>query len=109
MELYDNAASPYAFKVRAVLYEKGLAIEHQWRHRPATRTELVAAGDTDRREHRVAEPAQPLDVPAHGAHRHAEAGGELRTGPVRAALEQRQELEQAAGRARGSVVHAGTF
>jgi len=28
MKLYDNAGSPYAFKVRGVLYEKGLAVEH---------------------------------------------------------------------------------
>lgn len=28
MRLYDNAGSPYAFKVRGVLYEKGLAVEH---------------------------------------------------------------------------------
>ena len=28
MKLYDNAGSPYAFKVRGVLYEKGLTVEH---------------------------------------------------------------------------------
>jgi glutathione S-transferase len=28
MQLYDNAGSPYAFKVRGVLYEKGLVVEH---------------------------------------------------------------------------------
>src|SRR5678815_3624988 len=28
MRLYDNAFSPYAFKVRACLYEKGIAFEH---------------------------------------------------------------------------------
>jgi glutathione S-transferase len=29
MRLYDNAFSPYAFKVRACLYEKGIAFEHR--------------------------------------------------------------------------------
>src|SRR5438093_2237928 len=29
MRLYDNAFSPYAFKVRACLYEKGIPFEHQ--------------------------------------------------------------------------------
>lgn len=28
MKLYDNAASPYAFKVRVTLYEKGIDFEH---------------------------------------------------------------------------------
>jgi glutathione S-transferase len=34
MELYDNPFSPFAFKVRAVLYEKGIAHEKReiWRH-----------------------------------------------------------------------------
>jgi glutathione S-transferase len=35
MKLYDNAASPYAFKVRGVLYEKGLAVDlHEIRSEP---------------------------------------------------------------------------
>jgi glutathione S-transferase len=29
MELYDNPFSPYAFKVRAALYEKGIAHEQR--------------------------------------------------------------------------------
>jgi glutathione S-transferase len=34
MELYDNPFSPYAFKVRAMIYEKDLAVEKReiWRH-----------------------------------------------------------------------------
>jgi len=41
MKLYDNAASPYAFKVRAVLYEKGLAIEHHEIRSEAQRQQLL--------------------------------------------------------------------
>lgn len=41
MKLYDNAASPYAFKVRATLYEKGLDFEkHEIRHH-GQRAELL--------------------------------------------------------------------
>jgi glutathione S-transferase len=41
MKLYDNAGSPYAFKVRGVLYEKGLAVEHHEIRSEAQREELL--------------------------------------------------------------------
>jgi glutathione S-transferase len=41
MKLYDNAASPYAFKVRGVLYEKGLAVEHHEIRSEPQRVELL--------------------------------------------------------------------
>jgi glutathione S-transferase len=42
MKLYDNAGSPYAFKVRGVLYEKGLAVEHHEIRSEHQRDELLA-------------------------------------------------------------------
>jgi len=42
MKLYDNPTSPYAFKVRAVLYEKGLEVEHHEIRRESQRDELLA-------------------------------------------------------------------
>jgi glutathione S-transferase/RNA polymerase-associated protein len=41
MKLYDNAGSPYAFKVRGVLYEKGLAVEHHEIRSEGQRDELL--------------------------------------------------------------------
>jgi glutathione S-transferase len=41
MKLYDNAGSPYAFKVRGVLYEKGLAVEHHEIRTERQREELL--------------------------------------------------------------------
>jgi glutathione S-transferase len=41
MKLYDNAVSPYAFKVRGVLYEKGLAVEHHEIRSERQRDELL--------------------------------------------------------------------
>jgi len=41
MKLYDNAFSPYAFKVRAVLYEKNLPVEHHEIRSEAQRAELL--------------------------------------------------------------------
>lgn len=41
MKLYDNAGSPYAFKVRGVLYEKGLAVEHHEIRSEDQRQELL--------------------------------------------------------------------
>lgn len=41
LKLYDNAGSPYAFKVRAVLYEKGLAVEHHAIRSEQQREELL--------------------------------------------------------------------
>ena len=40
MQLFDNAFSPYAFKVRAVLYEKGVAFEKHALRTAAEREEL---------------------------------------------------------------------
>lgn len=42
MELYDNAFSPYAFKVRATLYEKGLEVTHREIRTHADRETLLA-------------------------------------------------------------------
>jgi glutathione S-transferase len=42
MKLYDNPTSPYAFKVRAVLYEKGIDVEHHEILRESQRDELLA-------------------------------------------------------------------
>jgi glutathione S-transferase/RNA polymerase-associated protein len=42
MKLYDNPTSPYAFKVRAVLYEKGIDVEHHEILRESQRGELLA-------------------------------------------------------------------
>ena len=42
MKLYDNPLSPYAFKVRAALYEKGLEVEHHEIVRESQRDELLA-------------------------------------------------------------------
>ena len=41
MKLYDNAGSPYAFKVRATIYEKGLDVEFHEITREAQRAELL--------------------------------------------------------------------
>jgi len=41
MRLYDNAGSPYAFKVRGVLYEKGLTVEHHEIRSERQRAELL--------------------------------------------------------------------
>src|SRR5436190_22115730 len=40
MKLFDNAFSPYAFKVRAVLYEKGVPFEQHALRTAAEREEL---------------------------------------------------------------------
>jgi glutathione S-transferase/RNA polymerase-associated protein len=42
MKLYDNAFSPYAFKVRAVVYEKHLPVEHREIRSETQRAELLA-------------------------------------------------------------------
>jgi len=64
-------------------------------HEPGTAgAETVPAGHARPRVDRIAEPAQPVHVVADGAGRHAEPGRELGTGPVAAALQQRQQAQQ---------------
>src|SRR4030095_12985838 len=41
MKLWDNAASPYAFKVRATLYEKGIEFEKAELRYHSQRAELL--------------------------------------------------------------------
>ena len=42
MKLYDNAFSPYAFKVRAALFERGIAFEKHEIRTQADRATLLA-------------------------------------------------------------------
>ena len=73
-----------------------VVVEQQRRHRRAG-VQPVAAGRPGERVHRVAEVAQPLDVAADRAAADLEAPRELLAGPVAPGLQQREELQQAAG------------
>ncbi len=65
----------------------------------------VAAGRPGHRLDGIAELAQALDVPPDRAPRDAQALGQGRARPVAASLQQRQEVEEAAGGvAHGSMV-----
>ena len=85
--------------------ERLVVVEDQrWQFRPPA--ELVAAVRTGGGLHGMVEPAQPGDVAAHGARRHAEPFGELGRRPARAGVQQRQQAQQAG---RGlHVGHSGT-
>ena len=60
-----------------------------------TGREPVAAIDPRLRLHRIAQVAQPFDVPAQRPHRHSQPGGEVGAGPHPPALHQRQEAKRA--------------
>ena len=79
----------------------GLGVVEQ-QHRVAARAaEPVAAVDAAIRVHRVPELAEPFDVAAERPLRDLEAGGEIRSGPVAAALQERQQPQGP----RGGVCH----
>ena len=73
-----------------------VVVEQQRRHRRAG-MQAVASGGTGDRIDRIAELAQPLDIAADRAARHAEPLRELVAGPVAARLQQGEQLQQAAG------------
>src|SRR4029079_17728196 len=66
-------------------------------------SELIAATDPARRLDRIAERAEPVDVTAERARRHAEAVGQLGPGPVAAGLQQAEQ-----GKGAGSGVGHGS-
>jgi hypothetical protein len=83
-----------------------VVVQEQRRHRRPG-AEPVAAGGTGERLDRVAEIAQPFDVPPDRPARDLEPVGELRPGPVAACLEQREQLQESArGRGHGGVIIA---
>lgn len=63
-----------------------VVVDHQWWQRRAG-GELVAAVHAALRLHRVAEFAQPVDVPAQGTHRDAQPFGQVGAGPVAVGLQ----------------------
>jgi hypothetical protein len=71
-------------------------VEQQRRHRRPGAQPVPARRPGERLD-RVAQAAQPLDVAANRAARHAQALGQLRARPVAPTLEQREQAEQAAG------------
>ena len=71
-------------------------VEQQRRHRGAG-AQPVAAGRAGQRLDGVAELAQALDVAPDGAPGDLEPLGQLAARPVAARLEQREEIEEAAG------------
>jgi hypothetical protein len=73
-----------------------LLVEQQRRHR-GTCAQPVAARRAGQRLDRVPERAQAVDVAPHGPRRDLEPLGQLRAGPVAPRLEQRQQIEEAAG------------
>ena len=80
----------------------GLLVVEQQRRQGHAGPQLVAAADALRRVDRVAEGAQPLDVPAHAAGGHPEPVGQLGAGPHGSLLQQRQQPEDSFG----GVTHA---
>jgi hypothetical protein len=76
----------------------GLLVVEQQGRQGHPRAQLVAAADTLGRVDRVAEGAQPLDVPAHAAGGHPQPVGQLGAGPHRSLLQQRQQPEHSFGR-----------
>ena len=71
-----------------------VVVEDQRRQR-CTGGEPVAASTPGWRLHRVAQLAQPVDVPAQRAHRDAQPAGQVGTGPVAAALQEGQQPQRA--------------
>ena len=76
-----------------------LVVDDQRRERRA-RGELVAAVDAALRLDRVAQLAQPVDVPAQGADGHAQPLGEFAARPVPVGLEQGQQPQRPGARVR---------
>jgi len=58
-----------------------VVVQQQWRHR-STGLELISTVDAAIREHRISEPAKPIDVPPERADRDLKARSQLVTGPV---------------------------
>jgi hypothetical protein len=73
-----------------------VVVQEQRRHR-GSGVQPVAAGRPGQRVDRIAELAQALDVAADGAPRDLQTARELAAGPVATRLQQREELEEAAG------------
>lgn len=61
----------------------------------------MAAGTVDG----VAEPAQPVDVAAYGAHGHTEPVGQVEAGPLPAGLQQGQQTQHPGGRVTRHAFH----
>ena len=74
-----------------------LVVQDERRHVAAAAAEPVAAHPPGVGIHRVAELAQPLDVPPDRSHGDAEVVGQLRAGPRTATLQRRQQPEEALG------------
>jgi hypothetical protein len=70
-----------------------LVVDRQ-RRQCRARSELVAAVDAALRLDRIAQFAQPVDVPAQGADRDAQLLGQFSTWPVPVGLEQRQQPQR---------------
>ncbi|GAA2269510.1 hypothetical protein GCM10010415_39530 [Streptomyces atrovirens] len=81
----------------------GLLVVQQQRRQFGARAQLVAAAGARAGVDGVAEPAQPVHVPAHGTGTDPEPVGEIGAGPLAVGLEQGQQAQQAC---RG-LQHAG--
>lgn len=84
-----------------------VVVEHQRRHRLAGR-QPVPAAQPALGVHGIAQLAQPRDVTTHASHADIESLGELRTGPHRVLLEQRQQPQQPHRRV-GRVRHGSSL
>ena len=71
-----------------------IVVQQHRRHRRA-RTQLVAATETGRGAHRIAQLAQFLDVPAHRARVDLEALAQIAAGPLPARLQEGEKPQQA--------------
>ncbi|GHC82212.1 hypothetical protein GCM10010309_58520 [Streptomyces violaceochromogenes] len=73
----------------------GLVVVQEQRRQFGAGAELVAAAGAGAGVDRVAEFAQPVDVPAQGAGADAEPAGQVGAGPLAVGLEQGQQAQQA--------------
>ncbi|GGV68551.1 hypothetical protein GCM10010228_23130 [Streptomyces massasporeus] len=73
----------------------GLVVVQEQRRQFGSGAELVAAAGAGAGVDRVAEFAQPVDVPAQGAGADAEPAGQVGAGPLAVGLEQGQQTQQA--------------
>ncbi|GEC06663.1 hypothetical protein SSP24_43180 [Streptomyces spinoverrucosus] len=73
----------------------GLVVVQQQRRQLGARTQLVAAARAGAGVDRVAQLAQPVDVPAHSTRGDTETFGQLGAGPLTARLEQGQQAQEA--------------